>query len=63
MLSLLLVCSTQMAYTEKNGLQVEVYWIHDDEDLLIFVHQTRRFSQFTSGVVLYPAVVAEEGRG
>ncbi|KAH9404827.1 hypothetical protein TYRP_000658 [Tyrophagus putrescentiae] len=50
-----------MAYTEKNGLQVEVNWIHDDEDLLIFVHQTGRLSQFTSSVVLYPAVVAEEG--
>ena len=48
-------------YSQDSRLLIEVDGVHDNEDLLVFVRQARRFFESRFAVVLDPPMLAQEG--
>lgn len=59
-LDLSIGCEIYYTDGEYDGFEVQVDGVHDDEDLLVLVHQTRRLPEGRLAVVLDPTVLAQE---
>ncbi len=53
-------CFVTLTYRQNRRLQVEIDRVHDDEYLLVLVHQPRVFPQSGLAEVLNPSVLAQE---